>query len=61
MIFITKTTQILEVLYPVIPHDQIETITTKVLPKINELVDMVDVPSYSIQCTSSPLAEKIEK
>ena len=71
MISNTKTTQILEVLYPdVIPTSEFDFVATVILPDIKKLVDMVGTPSiqdvhvpeskYSIQCTPAPLTEKIE-
>ena len=71
MIFITKTTQILEVLYPnVIPTSEFGFVATAILPDIKKLVDMVDTPQihevqleeskYSVQCTSAPLPENLE-
>lgn len=71
MIFITKTTQILEVLYPdnILTSD-FEHVALNILPTIQELVSNVDTPlqqekpiefsKYSIQCVSDPQSDKIE-
>lgn len=71
MISNTKTTQILEVLYPdVIPTSKFDFVATVILPDIKTLVSKVNTPlpqkvptqesKYSIQCTSAPLAENID-
>ena len=71
MISNTKTTQILEVLYPdVIPTSEFEHVASVILPDIKKLVGMVGTPQknevpleeskYSVQCTSAPLSDKID-
>ena len=71
VIFISKTTQILEVLYPKsIPTSEFDFVATVILPDIKTLVRKVNTPlpqkvptqesKYSIQCTSAPLAENID-
>ncbi len=71
VIFITKTTQILEILYPdAIPTSSFEFVASVILPDIKKLVGIanvptkqeipLEVPKHSIQCTSAPLDDKIE-
>lgn len=71
VIFITKTTQILEILYPTaIQTSEFEHVASVILPDIKKLVSKVNTPSqqempvevskYSMQCVSAPLSNKIE-
>ena len=71
VIFITKTTQILEILYPdAIPTSNFEFVATVVLPDIQKLVGMTSIHTQAhisteeskrlIQCTSAPNTDNID-
>lgn len=71
VIFITKTAQILKILYPTaVPTSEFEHVASVILPDIKKLVSKVNTPSrqeipvevskYSMQCVSAPLSDKIE-